>query len=218
MTTPELITQYAYAKRRGCTHRAVQKAIESGRLVKALHKQGDKLLLNPAVADAEWAKNTDTSKPSNTVVPRQNDAQAANAKPAATTLPALVARPPKAAKSDKPEPPPHEDGDVEGRHISESRSVREAYLAELAKLEYLEAAGKLIDAEEASRLVFKAAREARNALKALPDTITDKLFTAPDIHTCRRILDEAVNKICAALFDAAGKATGGAPPEGAASE
>lgn len=210
----DLITQYAYAKRRGCTHRAVQKAIESGRLVKALHRVGDKLMVDPVKADAEWAQNTDTSKPSNTVAPHSKDAKAASAKPAPASPPALVALPPPAAKRSATPAAAHDDGDFEGRHISESRSVREAYLAELAKLEYLEAAGKLIDAEEARRLVFKAAREARNALKALPDTITDKVFTAPDIHTARRVLDEAVNKICAQLFAGAGKATG-EPPDGA---
>lgn len=231
-TTPQLITQYAYAKRRGCTHRAVQKAIESGRLVKALHRQGDKLLVDPVVADTEWAQNTDTSKPSNTVAPRKSDpAQAVAAKPSRAQPSALAAQAAAAAAPHPSKAPAGSEtkgttpsgshatgeGEVEGRHISESRAVREAYLAELAKLEYLEAAGKLIDAEEARRLVFKAAREARNALKALPDTITDKLFTAPDIHTCRRILDDAVNKICAALFEAAGKATGG-PPDGGRDE
>ncbi len=208
----DLITQYAYSRRRGCTHRAVQKAIESGRLVKALHRQGDKLLVDPVMADKEWAANTDTSKPSNTVAPHASS-KAASAKPAPPSPSALVAPPPPAAKRSAAPAAAPDEGDFEGRHISESRSVREAYLAELAKLEYLEAAGKLIDAEEARRLVFKAAREARNALKALPDTITDKVFTAPDIHTARRVLDEAVNKICAQLFAGAGKATG-EPPEG----
>lgn len=205
MPTTQLITQYAYAKRRGCTHRAVQKAIESGRLVKSLHKQGDKLLIDPVAADAEWAKNTDTSKPSNTVAPRKGDAQAVAATPASDAQPsALVARPPSAATAAPGKVAPSattisDDAEVEARHISESRAVREAYLAELAKLEYLEAAGKLISAEEVRAAAFRASREARNALQTIPDRIAGQLATATDPLECRRILNEELTQVCAAL-------------------
>lgn len=47
----------AYARRRGCTLRAVQKAIEEERIRK--ERQGR---IDPAQADADWTANTDPSQ------------------------------------------------------------------------------------------------------------------------------------------------------------
>ncbi len=49
-----------------------------------------------------------------------------------------------------------------------------AYMPCMAKLEYKESASKLVHAEAVRFQVFKVAREARNALMALPDSIANK--------------------------------------------
>ncbi|HTK30722.1 MAG TPA: hypothetical protein VL332_02075 [Candidatus Saccharimonadaceae bacterium] len=51
------ISQRAYAKHRGVTHRAVQKAIAAGRIPVTADRKVD-----PDVADRAWASNTDEAK------------------------------------------------------------------------------------------------------------------------------------------------------------
>lgn len=53
------ISQLAYAKHRGVTHHAVQKAIKSGRLNRSVR---DGKIINVALADKEWADNSDERK------------------------------------------------------------------------------------------------------------------------------------------------------------
>src|SRR5881409_1039956 len=48
------LSQRAYARRRGVTHRAVQKAIKAGRITTS--PDGT---IDPARADAQWTANTD---------------------------------------------------------------------------------------------------------------------------------------------------------------
>lgn len=178
----QAITQNAYAKRRGVTHRAVQKAIESGRLNKALVRNGAKTLILPTVADQEWAQNTDTRKPSNTVQPY-----------AAQMAPAPAAQQ-QAAEPSIPS----------GPSMAQSRAIREAYQARLAKLEYEERSGKLISADEVRLAAFKAARDARNALLAIPDGIAAQLAATTTTFECHRIVLEEVTRVCNELAKASG--------------
>ena len=60
MATP--VSQRAYARHRGVTHRAVQKAIAAGRIPVSSDGKVD-----PDVADRAWVANTDESKPRNSV-------------------------------------------------------------------------------------------------------------------------------------------------------
>jgi len=59
-----------YAGHRGCTLRAVQKAIRDGRLSKSVRKSGNKYEIDPALADEEWARNTDTNFNRNNLEPQ----------------------------------------------------------------------------------------------------------------------------------------------------
>jgi hypothetical protein len=55
-----MIGMRAYARHRGCTLRAVQKAIGDGRITAT--KRGRSVLIDPAKADTEWVANTDPSQ------------------------------------------------------------------------------------------------------------------------------------------------------------
>ncbi len=57
----ELISQRAYAKRRGVSHVSVQRAVRSGRITLVAGK------VDPALADEQWDENTDPTTPSNTI-------------------------------------------------------------------------------------------------------------------------------------------------------
>lgn len=54
------LSSKAYAKHRGCTQPTVLAAISSGRLEKSVKKFGNGYHIDPVLADAEWAANTDT--------------------------------------------------------------------------------------------------------------------------------------------------------------
>src|SRR5690242_1430995 len=56
------ISQREYARRKGLTHGAVQKAIRTGRITKL--EDGS---IDPALADQQWAANTDEARPRNAV-------------------------------------------------------------------------------------------------------------------------------------------------------
>jgi hypothetical protein len=53
-----MITPDEYAELRGCSGRAVRKAIATGRLVDGATRVGGRWKINPALADAEWLQNT----------------------------------------------------------------------------------------------------------------------------------------------------------------
>ncbi len=48
----------AYARRRGVTHAAVQKAIVSHRLRRSVTRRGRRVWIDPDLADEEWERNT----------------------------------------------------------------------------------------------------------------------------------------------------------------
>lgn len=54
-----LISQRAYARHRGVTLKAVQKAIAANRITLVVEPGTGKLKIDPAIADAQWARNTD---------------------------------------------------------------------------------------------------------------------------------------------------------------
>jgi len=66
---PELITPAEYARRRGVSHVAVGKAISKGRITTVLSGTGRKMI-DPEVADIQWAKNTDPDQSARANAPK----------------------------------------------------------------------------------------------------------------------------------------------------
>jgi hypothetical protein len=60
-----------YARHRGCSHEAVRRAIQAGRLNRSVKKLGRATAINVELADREWESNTDESKQNN-MGPRAN--------------------------------------------------------------------------------------------------------------------------------------------------
>lgn len=143
------------------------------------------MLLDAAIANAEWLANTDSGKPSSTV-----------AKLAADVSTRGVDLPPVAlagkltyALADVSDTAP----------IAESRALKEAYVARMAKLEYEERSGALIDADEVRRTAFKATRTARNALMSMPDRLAPVLAGVKDEFECHRLMSAEIKTICDSL-------------------
>ena len=177
----ELLSQRAYARRRGVSQAAVWKAIRDGRISTVAGK------INPKTADREWAENTDRSKPRNS-----------------------ISGDPKRRRR-KGEPSAPMDLDAAGEETgvtvgngngaaasgyAEARAKREACLAEKARLDLELQMGTLVRTDEVRRAAFNAARKARDQLIALPQRVAAILAATEDPAEVLSILEEEIEKIC----------------------
>ncbi len=126
-----LVSIRGYAKHRGVSHTAVEKAVKQGRIRTVDGK------IDVEQADRDWNRN---SSPVN----KPEAAQSA----AATSEP-LVA----------------------GPSFAQSRAVREAYEARLAKLTWEERIKKLINADEVRVSTYNFSRMIRDRLLNVPDRV-----------------------------------------------
>lgn len=150
---PKLLSLRAYAKHRGVTLKAVQEAIEYGRIQKTDGK------IDPTTADKEWQEKTNPA----------------------------MAR-----------------GKTEVLDYHRSRAIREAYEAQLAKLEYEEKTGKLVNAEETRMAWLKIITTAKTKLLAIPSKARASLphLTLSDIATLEELVRQTLEDLA-----------GGAPNE-----
>jgi hypothetical protein len=161
------ISQRAYAIHRGVTHRAVQKAIASGRIPVTEGKKVD-----PDEADRAWASNTDESKPRNSV--------------SGTPKLAVVPSVPSSSGA---------SGHVIATGYQASRAMHENYRAKTARLEYERLTGILVSADEVKVQAFNAARRAREALLAIADRQAPVLAAISDPAEIHRILTAEVRQV-----------------------
>ena len=172
----------AYAQHRGVSHTAVAKAIKAGRI--SVEPDGK---IDPAKADAQWARNTLPSQSLNTGA----------AKPAAK-----VATPPVstsvATGSSRELQPPVETGRISAPDYQTSRAIREAYAARLAKLEFEERTGKLLNADEVKVKHFNLARLLRDRIQQIPRKLAPQIVAAvvaqPDQRVVEDLLMEAIRE------------------------
>jgi len=166
-----------YAKSRGVSHEAVRQAIKSGRLKKSIvYVKGEPKIGDEALADQEWAANTDQSKPRNRITgdPQHRRAPGEEMTPMAN----------------------NGGGDgVRGPSYAQSRAIREAYMARLAKIDFEEKDGKLISADGARVAIFNTARKARDMLMAVPDRVAPLVVGLDDPHEIHRILMDEMRRI-----------------------
>jgi hypothetical protein len=162
-----------YARHRGVSHTAVRKAIQAGRI-----QQEADGGIDPARADASWANNTRSS----VETPRQ---------------PARRVETP-------PEPLPERQvsGNAPGApDYNKARAVKEFYAARLAKLEFEEREGKLVNIDEINVQHFNRARRLRDRLLMIPRRLAAQLAAETDTRSVEEILDAA---ICEALEELSG--------------
>ncbi len=164
-----IVSLRKYGTMRGVSGEAVRKAIKTGRLVNAVkYNDRGQPCIDVDIADREWVKNTDGGK--------QQHLEAGHRLSA-------YSQPPGVTESDEQQvmrggvPP-----------IDKSKAINEAYKARLAKLEFEEKSGKLIDAEQVKLEQFTAGRMIRDAIMAVPDRISAKLASMTDPHAVHREL------------------------------
>ena len=140
----------AYAKHRGVSLTAIQKAIKSGRITTTPDGK-----IDPAQADADWEQNT---------APRA--VAGARHRTSATPsrrLSGSVATDPALAG---------------GGNYLVARGVRETFLARLAKMEFEERSGKLIRRDEVQVARFNECRIIRDAVLNIADRVAAKIAAA----------------------------------------
>lgn len=75
---------------------------------------------------------------------------------------------------------------------AKSRSIREAYNARLARLNYEEKLGNLISADKVKIAAFNTARATRDALLAIPDRVSPEIAAKKDVREINLFLSKAI--------------------------
>lgn len=179
-----LITPTAYARHRGCDEKAVRKAIAAARISTI---NG---MVDPAVADIQWAQNTRAradSGPGRRV-------PAAAASPGASQTPAL---PGGAAEGAAPivirEIPPDEG------EYSLNRARRERYEADLAELKLREQQGDLVRVVEVRAEIAKRVGQVRVNLLQIPARLAPLLTTETDQAKVHALLDAEIRAVLSSV-------------------
>lgn len=196
----ELIGIREAARRLGVSDTAVHKAIKAGRVNLAEPTPTGRPRVAWPLVQEQWNANTDAG--------RRTHAGPKKAPPAPPppVMAAEPAPPPPPAPAPAPEPAapaPEPPRQPTGPSYAASRALREAYQARLAKLEFEERSGKLVDAAEVKSRAFRLARSARDSLMTMPDRLAPILASSTDVQEVHRLLLEDIERTCQRLADEA---------------
>lgn len=189
----------AYARHRGVSQKAVQQAMETGRISFDVDQSGAKLI-DPERADHEWDLNTDIAK-------KPVRTRAAGEPPPIAPEDLTHEDLESFAAEDRPDVEEPEEGDPELqenplsvlRKFNLSRATKEFYLAKMARLNFERESGKLVEIEAVKRNFFNLARRTREAILNIPNRHAAELASETDstrLHILlTRILTEALEEL-----------------------
>lgn len=152
------VTRSAYARMRGVPFSSVRDAILAGRIT----CEGNRI--DPEVADREWAENTDTTKPSNTVNRR--------------------GRPPK-----RPAPGTPGGGSSGAVTFNSVRTQHEQLRLELARIDLETKRGNLLPTPEVKAAALAEGIRLRDAILRVPVQLAAALAAATDPRECQKMLE-----------------------------
>lgn len=180
----------AYARHRGVSHVAVQKAIKAGRI--PVEPDGT---VDPAKADAAWRRATDPGRA------RKPEA----ARPASGSASGPRVKPVSEAALGSVRETLKEQGLPAGGRISfvEARTAHEIAKAHLARLRLQRMKGELVDRARATALVFRLAREERDAWANWPVRVAALMAAAfgVEAHAMQTTLETHVRAHLADLAE-----------------
>jgi pyruvate/2-oxoglutarate dehydrogenase complex dihydrolipoamide acyltransferase (E2) component len=171
----ELVGLREYARRRGVTLQAVQKAIKSGRITPIGGQ------IDPEVADIQWQRNT---------APNRSAGLAASAAPGGA-----VARAPISPRGDR-EPAPAFEAEPS---LLDVRTRREQAMAELAELELAEKRGELVAVADIRKALAPKLLSVREGLDTLADRLAPILAAEADPAKVYALLKSEHRQILAQL-------------------
>lgn len=167
---PEPLSVAAYAKRCGVTHRAIQKAIEVGRLSKSLVRvKGKAKIADPDLADRELAE---TGRPR---ADREESSAMLAGDDAATVANYYVSR-----------------------ALREAAMARkEAALADMAELDVLERKGELVPVADARAQVVDKFTVVKTKILSVPSRLAQRLphVSADDVRVIEDLIREALEEL-----------------------
>lgn len=197
----ELIGIRECARRLGVSDTAVHKAIKAGRIaVAGRTEKSDRPLVDWPQAETDWGRNSDTSKrhhigPTGASA-RRTKYTGGDTKPGMPTNAQVMAG---AADAPEHSAQPGGAGAVSGPSLAQSKAIREAYLARLAKLEYEEKSGKLVSADEVKAGWFKQITAAKTRILGIPAACKSRYADLPLValavieQVCREALEDLAN-------------------------
>lgn len=192
----ELISIRKYAMRKNCSDPAVLKAIKTGKIVKGcvIDEHGKKKI-NPEIADAEWASNSD---PLRAKMGDRFDLSAA--------IPKGFERVPKPAIKAKLEPKPVVPSypavkSLQDETLASARKAQEVYKAKIAEVDYKKRIGELVMKADVYKALFAFGQELRTQFQAIPDRVVDNMLAASNRNEAHNILYEAITVVLENLSD-----------------
>lgn len=198
----EFISLREYARRRRCALRAVQRAIESGRITEpAIRRQGQRVTgVDPHQADIDWATRTDPVQAARHGKLNLLPEVAGSAAPPAMSS---------AAPSSEGAGPGGQgttaapSRDERGEDYHEHRATREKAEAALANLRLQEKLGQLCSVVEVRKAQFEAARLVQTAMLRLPGRLAAMLAAEADPVKVEALLDREIRRELDGLADRA---------------
>lgn len=185
-----------YARHRGVTLGAVQKAIRDKRIF-----LNENSKIDSDQADRDWKENTDSTRVSMNVI---SSAVPAGALPVQQSIPLIASDAEPGNRS-----LPSDEKDAESDALSgsdqsaadyrEHRATRERFTALKQQLEYEQLIGQLISVDEAKRIVYTSFRSLRDSILNVPTRIKDQLAAEPDAHACELLLENELSAALAAI-------------------
>ncbi len=188
------LSRRQYAAHRGVSHTAVGKAIASGRIT--LEPDGT---IDPARADRQWDNRTDPAK-----LPKR---RAKNRQPAAGAMGSVTNEAPVAAPKSDPEPNPVTgDGDISldgGTSFQQARLAHEVVKTRTANVRLARLKGTLVERDRATALVFRLAREERDAWVTWPARVAALMAVELGVETAvmQKVLESHVHTHLEELAD-----------------
>lgn len=174
-----------YARHRGVTLRAVQKAIEAGRI--ATVGEGRERKIDSDVADVAWRLNTDPAAQSllysagpSVITPEAEAGMAAGPGAAVDAAPGIP------DTDDEPAPPDQTD------EYRNERAKRERIRREREEIELEQLRGNVVPLADAELTVFTAFRTLRDSMLQVATRIKDRCAATSDPFMVEQIIEAEV--------------------------
>jgi len=171
-----------YARMAGVSPQAIRKAIKDGRLLKSVTQDGRSYVIDPALADKEYNRNT--------AIEQRRTAEQINAGKAR-------------ARGE-------EVSEGLGVNYSKARAYGEGFKAKLLELEYREKAGQLTRTDDVKNATFKVIRLFRDAVQNIPIRVVNELAAVMgDVppekrHDMMLIMQREIDRALEQLADSSG--------------
>ncbi|MBF0140112.1 MAG: hypothetical protein HQL74_07515 [Magnetococcales bacterium] len=177
-----------YARHRGTSHTAVQRAIKAGRI-----KVGKDGRIDSVKADRDWEANTLQSQ---TPGKRINDPPIPE--PQRNIGPHVIPMPDNNQPRRQAQSGSAEQDQKGIPNYQTSRAIREAYNAKIARIDFEQRMGKLVDRADVINAAFENARKIRDRINAVPSRLGASIAAlAPgtNIGAVERLLAQEFSKI-----------------------